>query len=112
MQIVFAGTPDVYLDDRPPSAGAADTIRLHNRAEEGAGSCDSGRVVTCNAAITATQSDDFDQPVPSPDTPSEQKDMVIDSLRKVAATDEAYLALIAAVESGFSTRREPELPPA
>lgn len=58
------------------------------------------------AAITTTHSEDGNKPVPLPDTPSERKDIVIDSPREVAATDASYLALIAAVESGFSTRRE------
>lgn len=58
------------------------------------------------AAITTTHSEDGNKPVTLPDTPSERKDIVIDSPREVAATDASYLALIAAIESGFSTRRE------
>jgi transposase InsO family protein len=58
------------------------------------------------AAITAVESDDDDQSNPSLENPSGRTDMVLDSLREVAAADETYSELIAAVESGFSTRRE------
>ncbi|XP_032796135.2 uncharacterized protein K02A2.6-like [Daphnia magna] len=62
------------------------------------------------AAITAKSSDDDDQSEPSLDSPSVRRDMVIDSLREVAAADAAYWELIAAVESGFSARRDRTAP--
>ncbi|KZR96124.1 Uncharacterized protein APZ42_009713, partial [Daphnia magna] len=55
-------------------------------------------------------SDDDDQSEPSLDSPSVRRDMVIDSLREVAAADAAYWELIAAVESGFSARRDRTAP--
>ncbi len=58
------------------------------------------------AAITATSPDDDEQSDPSLDNPPGCTDMVLDSLREVAAADETYLELIAAVGSGFSARRE------
>jgi hypothetical protein len=58
------------------------------------------------ATITDTSSDDDDQSDPSLENPSGRTDLVLDSLRKIAADDETYLELIAAVESGFSARRE------
>jgi hypothetical protein len=53
------------------------------------------------ATISVTHSNYGDKLAPSPDTPSERKDTVIESLREVAATDTPYWALNASVESGF-----------
>ncbi|XP_046437914.1 uncharacterized protein K02A2.6-like [Daphnia pulex] len=58
------------------------------------------------AAITGTSSDDDDQSDPSLENSFGRTGMVLNSLREVATADETYLDLIAAVEAGFSARRE------
>jgi hypothetical protein len=58
------------------------------------------------AAITATSSDDDDQSDLSLENSFGRTDMLLNSLREVATADETYLDLIAAVEAGFSARRE------